>query len=77
MAIVLSEILLIDNIGPMEGFGLLAARILIGFVLGLLAGELLFYSLSRPKLLRFEAEELSGLFVLAIIMLFTEYQKRF
>ncbi len=70
VAIVLSEILLIDNIGPMEGFGLLAARILIGFVLGLLAGELLFYSLSRPKLLRFEAEELSGLFVLAIIMLF-------
>lgn len=70
IAIVLSEILLIGNIGPMEGLGLLAARIIIGLGLGFIAGQTMRLFLSNPALLRFESEELSGIFILGVNLLF-------
>jgi len=69
IAVVLSEILLLDNIGPLEGLGLLGARIVIGLVLGFAAGQIMYFCLSRPSLLRFESEELSGIFILAVTLL--------
>lgn len=70
IAIVLSEILLVGNIGPMEGLGLLAARIIIGLGLGFIAGHTMRLFLSRPALLRFESEELSGIFILGVNLFF-------
>ncbi|MDE2214934.1 MAG: cation:proton antiporter [Candidatus Omnitrophica bacterium] len=70
MTIVLSEILLVNSIGPFQGMELLAARVLIGLGLGFLAAEIMYLFLKHPSLLRFESEEISGVFIFAVNLLF-------
>ncbi len=70
IAIVLFEFLLSGHMNALEGIGLFGARIALGSILGLAAGWLVSVCLSHSRLLRFESEELGGLFVMAINLFF-------
>lgn len=69
-AVVLFELLLSGHFDVWHGLASFAAKILAGSVLGLFAGWLMYVGLTKKWLLRFEGEELGGLFVLACNLLF-------
>ena len=70
IAVVLFEFLLTEHIGVASGLFLFAARILLGIIMGLIAGRVIVLGLSKTWLLRLEGEELGGLFLLTVNLLF-------
>lgn len=69
-AIVLFEFLLADHANVMHGLMGFGGRLVIGSVVGLVAGWIMFKALTKRWLLRLEGEEFGGLFVLACTLLF-------
>jgi NhaP-type Na+/H+ or K+/H+ antiporter len=70
IAVVLFEILLVKDVSLARGALLLVSRIAAGIILGLAAGWLMLLGLSKTWLVRLEGEELGGLYVLGLNLLF-------
>jgi NhaP-type Na+/H+ or K+/H+ antiporter len=70
IAVVLFELLLVSDMSLAVGIGHLVGRVLAGIALGLAGGALMLLGLSKTWLVRLEGEELGGLYVLALNLLF-------
>ena len=70
IAVVLFEFMTSESVGVMEGLGLFLGRLIVGMILGLLSGFIMLLGFRKKWFLQHEGEELGGLFVLAVNLLF-------
>ncbi|OVE77940.1 hypothetical protein BVX98_01695 [bacterium F11] len=70
LSVVLFELLHLPQMKIWEGLQAFGFRILIGVLLGLIAGWIMKMGLTKKWLLRFESEELGGLFILGMNLFF-------
>lgn len=70
ISVVLFEILQSHGSGPVEAILFFCGRFIIGISLGAIAGWVMFTGLTNHRFLKFEGEELGGLFVLSVTLLF-------